>query len=373
MSENRKAFTLIELMVVVVIIVMLAMLASTAYFGAMQSAREVRTIGIIAKLDAAISDIYETYEFRFEHIEDALNEDMTKEKSGQVGSSRTRFNNNRASMGDDDLTRLKRKLMYDLMRMEMPSIRKEVEPISKGQNSDGKEIVEGPADIVVAGVEYKLAESAVRQVYYSIISGKSESSFATSSAELLYLIIANLDPEALENFTASEIGDTDNNGLSEFIDGWGRPIAFLRFAPGFTDTDKQPDIKRIAPTLSSRLIANDFKMIEELRGVTPNGAATNAKDLIINRWQDPFDPDMLGDSWFLYPVVVSAGRDGQFGIVAARNASGNPIRLDPPISASDVPVLLFDPFDSLSIGALVGAPDDTSRHNDNIHNHTNFR
>ncbi|MDR1053189.1 MAG: prepilin-type N-terminal cleavage/methylation domain-containing protein [Planctomycetaceae bacterium] len=369
MSANRKAFTLIELMVVVVIIVMLAALASTAYFGAMQSAREVRTIGIIAKLDAAISDIYETYEFRFEHIEDALDDKVV---SG-VDSSRTRFNNDISLMSESEITELKRKFMYDLMRMEMPSIRQEVE--------------DDPKDIgVVAGKNYKLADSAVRQVYQSILADpkvtSTPTSLGTSSAELLYLIIANLDPEALENFTASEIGDTDNNGLSEFIDGWGRPIAFLRFAPGFTDTDRQPDIKKVDSSLTAKKFnLRDFNVIDTLDGITvttPNSTITKAKDLIINQWQDPFDPDMLnGESWFLYPVVVSAGRDGKFGIVMARKASG-----------AETPVSLYDPF---SEGALVGSPYDpdededksgaladspeydTSRHNDNIHNHTNFR
>jgi prepilin-type N-terminal cleavage/methylation domain-containing protein len=356
MSENRKAFTLIELMVVVVIIVMLAMLASTAYFGAMQSAREVRTIGIIAKLDAAISDIYETYEFRFEHIENALDP-----------SSRSAFDSNLTSMSEVDLTKLKRKLMYDLMRMEMPSTRQEaLEPPS--------------TSITIQSVNYRLANSAVQQVYHDIINSAGASSstpsFATESAELLYLIIANLDPEALENFTASEIGDTDGNGLSEFIDGWGRPIAFLRFAPGFIDTDRQPDVKKIVSSLSSTALdthSETFDVIQVLTGIsvdTTNSAIINAKDLIVSKWQDPFDPDMLnGESWFLYPVVVSAGRDGKFGVVIARTNTKAPIFADAE-PTSDPKESLTDPF---SVGAFIGTPDSSSRHNDNIHNHTNFR
>ena len=41
------------------------------------------------------------------------------------------------------------------------------------------------------------------------------------------------DPEAREQFNESEIGDVDEDGCPEFIDGWGRPIMFLRWAPGF--------------------------------------------------------------------------------------------------------------------------------------------
>jgi prepilin-type N-terminal cleavage/methylation domain-containing protein len=319
MTKIEKAFTLIELMVVCVIIALLAMLASTAYFGAMQTARAVKTNSTISKLDAAISDIYESYEFRFEHIEDALDKD-----------SQAKFKINKDTMSEIDMVRLKRSLMYDLMRMEMPTTRVEV--------SSDPEVIQA---------NYKLEPPAVKEIYKELVSSPSSTNLATESAELLYLIIANLDPEALENFTASEIGDTDHNGLLEFIDGWGRPIAFIRFAPGFTDTDRQPDLIRI---LNSSLPLGDKNLIDSL---TPD-----QKVKIINQWQDPFDPDMLtADSWFLYPVIVSAGRDGLFGIDITR-------------TESELPVSTPDPF---SDGASIGVPSGDSGHFDNIHNHSIFR
>jgi prepilin-type N-terminal cleavage/methylation domain-containing protein len=324
MKRTIRAFTLIELMVVTVIIVLLASLSSTAYFGAMQSAREVKTVGTIAKLDAAIADIYESYEFIFEHIEDSLD-----------SASQTAFNTNKATMSESDITKLKRLLMYDLLRMEMPSNRAETDPANP--------------PITINGTDYLLEPSVVQQIYYKFTQDHpSSATLATQSAELLYLIIANLDPEAFENFTATEVGDTDGNGLSEFIDGWGRPIAFLRFAPGFTDTDRQPDLSRTEAS-SLDLNSPSLNIIPALTAI-PSGT-TNVKDKIINQWQDPFDPDMLnGESWFLYPVIVSAGRDGLFGIN---------------ISIAT----LLNPF---AAGALIGAPIG-SEHHDNIHNHANFR
>ena len=47
------------------------------------------------------------------------------------------------------------------------------------------------------------------------------------------MIVSMGSPEAMEQFSQSEIGDTDHNGYPEFLDGWGRPIFFLRWAPGF--------------------------------------------------------------------------------------------------------------------------------------------
>ena len=48
------------------------------------------------------------------------------------------------------------------------------------------------------------------------------------------MIVSMGTPEAMEQFNASEIGDTNQNGYPEFLDGWGQPIFFLRWAPGFS-------------------------------------------------------------------------------------------------------------------------------------------
>ena len=56
-----------------------------------------------------------------------------------------------------------------------------------------------------------------------------------ASAECLFMIVAfSGDPDILETFHASEIGDKDGDGVPEFHDGWGKPILFMRWAPGIT-------------------------------------------------------------------------------------------------------------------------------------------
>ena len=40
-------------------------------------------------------------------------------------------------------------------------------------------------------------------------------------------------------FNESSIGDVDQDGFPEFLDAWGTPIRFLRWAPGFTDSELQ--------------------------------------------------------------------------------------------------------------------------------------
>src|SRR5690606_39906930 len=54
-------------------------------------------------------------------------------------------------------------------------------------------------------------------------------------AECLYMIVmyATANGEARGLFNENQIGDVDGDGAPEFLDGWGRPINFLRWAPGF--------------------------------------------------------------------------------------------------------------------------------------------
>ena len=40
-------------------------------------------------------------------------------------------------------------------------------------------------------------------------------------------------PEAMSQFGENEIKDLDGDHWPVFIDGWGNPIMFLRWAPGF--------------------------------------------------------------------------------------------------------------------------------------------
>jgi hypothetical protein len=54
-------------------------------------------------------------------------------------------------------------------------------------------------------------------------------------AEMLYMIVMAAlagDEDSRDVFKPDNIRDTDNDGMPEFIDGWGRPIKFLRWAPG---------------------------------------------------------------------------------------------------------------------------------------------
>jgi prepilin-type N-terminal cleavage/methylation domain-containing protein len=140
------------------------------------------------------------------------------------------------------------------------------------------------------------------------------------SAECLYMIVARsgFDPYAIEQFRNDEIGDTDNDGAPEFLDHRGRPIIFLRWAPGFT----------------------------------PYSAAQVADSA--NR-HDPMDPHNVDTAAYaLTPLLVSGGEDELTGLQVTANGWL-------PLSLTSI----------VTTGATIGAPDpaNPTAFRDNITNH----
>jgi hypothetical protein len=126
---------------------------------------------------------------------------------------------------------------------------------------------------------------ATTRVYQSRLSNPKTgngSSLGDLSAELLYMIVSVGSPESLQQFSHSEIGDVNENGLPEFLDGWGRPIAFVRWAPGFS------------PAGAS---LSDIQVRD----------AVNHHDPFDNQSADP-------NAWHLIPLIYSAGSDGKLGL-----------------------------------------------------------
>lgn len=109
----------------------------------------------------------------------------------------------------------------------------------------------------------------------------------TESAECLYMIclLSGLHPDAMEHFRAEEIGNVDNDDRPEFLDAWGRPIAFIRWPTGYD-----------AP-------------------------------ITLNQATDPFDPESIDTSASsrqlpgLVPLIYSPGLDQEYGLQSAVTTS----------------------------------------------------
>lgn len=253
----RSGFTLVELLTVIAIIGMLGAISITTTRSAVQSAREAQTRTTIAKIDSVLTGIYEKYQYRRPEVS----------------------NGNATQRAYDRVLKIR-----DLLRCDMPCTLKEVNAPSLF-NQD------------ITGGENNRYYTPLQNVYrFEINNANGSSGFPNINAELLYLVVMNADPEARTAFSDREIADVDNNGLYEFVDGWGNPIRWMRWAPGLLTSDRQPRC---------------YAGVDEVKSADA----------------DPFDPldiiQTLADSggtdklpgWFLVPYVYSAGPDGEYGLL----------------------------------------------------------
>jgi prepilin-type N-terminal cleavage/methylation domain-containing protein len=269
----RSAFTLMELLIVIVLIGMLVGLALSALSGAAEQARAQRTRSIIAKLDALISEKWEGY--------------------------RTRSVPIRIVAGTNPRTAALYRLnaLRELQRLELPD-----------RISDlcvDAELTDLNSDLVLNAVTSFDAKRAIlvstpavaraykRRVQRSVATTPWSTDF--QGAECLYLIISCMqdgDKNALDFLTSDEVGDVDEDGMPEILDGWGRPIEFLRWAPAYT--------------------------IE-------NGVLTT-QTIAFGTAPDPFDPMKIDPRWAnaavaqkpfaLTPLIFSGGADKEYDIAS---------------------------------------------------------
>jgi hypothetical protein len=151
-----------------------------------------------------------------------------------------------------------------------------------------------------------------------------------SHAKCLYMIVA-ANPEDLEQFSRSEIDIPDGDGLPVFVDGWGKPICFLRWAPAFSSWE----------------------------GVSAPPSPAMPSDIQTGNPVDDHDPfDARGvdpAAYKLMPLIYSAGGDKHRGINTGQDVHYNGrIFTDPEYMAHGAPLV----DDGL-----------TNTHFDNINNH----
>jgi len=293
-TECRQGFTLVELLIVMMIIGLLASMVLVALAGAQESARVARTRAQIARIDMLLQDRWESYHTR------------------RTKSRRT----NRSSQSNRDvLARTRLLAIREMMRMEMPD---RMTDISSGGS--------------IAPAVWKKYRRMVASATGGSVPGTSY-----QGAECLYMILKTIrdgDTTALEFFRDSEIGDVDDDGLPEILDGWGRPILFLRWAPGFFSPrqDRDPDN-------------------------SPDPFDPFQVDF------DPLDGERKPQTYALYPLVISAGPDGSYDIVT--EVSGGAFRYQP---------ISNDPYAVLNSGLQMGGYADTDNDGkdgsiDNLHSH----
>lgn len=291
----RRGFTLVELLVVIIILAILAGLSLTGLTRAGKKGYAETSRFMVSKLSDAILDYYEAYE------------DLAISGTSSLVTIRTR------------------------MREELPDSWTEV--FATGAS---------PGPQTAAGRSYQRYKASTTPTA------------GYQGAECLYMIItqSGLFPDLMESIRADRVGDIDNDGAKEFWDGWNRPIAFFRWAPGFSSDP--PSVTTGRRDYSRLQIADPVNRHDPL-DVTyePPPATTGA------------DPNAFA----LYPLIFSAGPDEALNDPNSSGASGyGLLRADTGWPDAQLPdICRFNPDNK----GLVGAPDpdNPNAYRDNITNH----
>lgn len=288
--KQRIGFTLIEMLVVVMIITMLAGLTLSAVGSARNAAAAARTRATIEKINRVIMKRYASYQYR--KVDIGATAGKTKLQVAQAKLNALRI----------------------LIRHEMP---------------------DRAGDLTAFNGE---ALPAITKMYTTKFNKSSDTSHA--SAELLYMIVM-ADPVGAGMFSEGEVGDNDQDGLPEFVDGWGRPIRYILWPAGYFSSDKcESDLQ-----------------------VTPD--STNSKFV-----HDPFDTANIEPGTpALYPLIYSAGPDGIYDINRGTTSGSE----QNTFNYSNPPAPMTKDGDNRYIGTPWNDTDGNNRvlhHYDNITNHS---
>lgn len=328
--KERRGYTLVELLTVMIIIALLATLGLAVQRASVESARRDRTRTTIAKIDHILAGIYEKYQYRtvpLPNYDDVqLSNILTGYSNGGGGFISSMSDGERGKARRTARMVARTMALRELLQMDMPT------SVGEIMDAAGNQLLP----------EFNEATTPLANFYYNTIC-RFEDPINTTNAELLYLIVMNADPEARTMFHEREIGvwdDGDRVGGNVFLDGWGNPICFLRWAPGLVDSDRQPSIedglliqayqmaKRYESGLA-QLSADDLNVIDTALGCDSGTRADRLVELeqdtlfrdLQEQYSDPLDPMGVCDGWYLTPLVYSCGPDGEPGMKKPTDAS----------------------------------------------------
>ena len=321
-NQTRVGFTLIELLVVISIIAFMSGMFLVAYRGAAQESHNQKTRTTIQKISEVLNARMEEYSSypivlrRFapgSPLVDGFPLPSNTASLAPAVQSKTLL-----------LERARLLTLRELVAMEMPDHPDDIKWSDKwvtGQsmtvllNSVPKAI---PTGLVVGSVPVTVKSKPTSRVFglarkLNDPSGKPIAGWqnTNANAELLYLVVEDSDLDgssAIELFGASETADTDNDGLKEFVDAFRKPIQWIRWPTGFDG------IGRYHPDMLDPGI---------ITGSSPSFKITIESDPLDRMSADPgYMTTGFSPGPGAFPLVVSSGEDGIFGI---RFESANPM------------------------------------------------
>ena len=317
MNHQRatKGFTLVEILVVIVILGIMAAMITTAVSGVTTTAKQSRTKTIISIVDSVLAQQYQNLKYRQFPVEIP---EMWNEIESGLTEPRVGY-----EVLAKEAARVRLMMVRDLQRMELPDRYSDFRPpygptelhaAATFVKIDGEEIVD------------RRGEKTERKPfpvswYFNALPSKLEAyrnrlttDFTTEhqGSECLFLIMSNAyvgGTPALDLLPPGSTGDTDEDGMLEILDGWGKPLRFIRWPVGYLDPDlsietvKTPDDFDIFRTD----YAYEFLTPSDAWAWDPHPmddpATANIDESTDNRRRP----------WSTRPLVYSCGPDGTSG------------------------------------------------------------
>lgn len=225
----RRAFTLIEILVVVTIIGLLIGILGVTVTTTIRKAREAATVALIQKIEGLLDDRRKGFERAVKSRDfEAIVERRKKllETNGIFGVSprvieaiaRKDFFRELFPQRFEDLT--------DANSNNVPDVF-ETNAVLKPEDSNQDGVLAPAEDLNGNG----RLDGFVR---YKHVNDSVNGNRNTESSELLYYALTQMQsfgvpPVGESEFGVNEVRDTDGDGLMEFVDGWGRPLRFYRW------------------------------------------------------------------------------------------------------------------------------------------------
>ena len=412
--RGLRAFTLIELLITMSIIAIMASMVLVGLYSAQEAGKQAKTKALIAKLDSIIKYRWESYRTRRVPIVLApppLPSDPTY----------LTYKYNVA------LARLA--ALRDQMRMELPDRWSDIVSVTGTgptytvtTTPAGLQNVMMPGGPTLAGIP----TSSVWRGYVRRVTAGKQPTLDFQGAECLYMIVMSAlaeEGDARDVFKPGDVGDFDGDGFPEFLDAWGQPIRFLRWAPGFQYSELQVVAHAVstAPASSGKLTISDpglsstagayvggtiiatnapssgaltspysFDPTQAARitDYQPTGVgqgtitfASTGSPTFSNVWvlimaPDPFDPfgttaTNAIPSFALYPLIYSAGPDKAYSITSDA-PNGVTVLSYPAVVPNPFVLVSMSPVEMVG-NATPGAADPSNGWADNIHNHMQGR
>jgi prepilin-type N-terminal cleavage/methylation domain-containing protein len=296
-GADRRAFTLVELLIVIGIIAILMSLTFSVMYGLTTQAESEATAATIRKIDGVLQQRIDAFNraFKGARADAAANiviSDLTVAKIFGVRIEVV------------EILAKKRSFRYEFPQRMIERYEEEhakTAPKVKDMADSVFFAVAAPSarnELLAEGN----ADPTEGEVISRVDSNWKKHDPRTESAEMLYFALtagATYGVGAVDSdrFNEREVADTDGDGLPEFIDAWGQPLRFYRWPTRFIDMNLvnpfQPVLKDPADQTDVRGIgSSERKTIDLLiRGISPPPArlpnGVMPRDVLL---VDPDDP-----------------------------------------------------------------------------------